>query len=77
MDAEQWTTTDVANHLGITPATVRAYAARHQMPPPDGRLGRTPWWWSTTITTWQRPGRGTPGRGWHARQTTQNGQDTT
>lgn len=56
--AEQWSVADVAEHLGVSPATVRSYAARGQMPAPDGRIGRSPWWWSTTITQWDRPGQG-------------------
>jgi hypothetical protein len=58
MGREQWTTADVAEHLGVAVGTVRSYAARGQMPPPDGVLGRTPWWWAATIRGWQRPGRG-------------------
>jgi len=50
---EQWTVADVAAHLNVAPSTVRAYAARGQMPAPDGRLGRTPWWWPDTIKTWR------------------------
>lgn len=56
--SQQWTLAAVADHLGVTLSTVRAYRARGQMPPPDGILGRTPWWWSSTITGWERPGRG-------------------
>lgn len=47
--ADRWTVADVAGHLGVAPATVRAYLARGQMPAPDGRLGRTPWWAPDTI----------------------------
>jgi hypothetical protein len=62
---------DVAALLGITPATWRRYNAatsnghRRQAPPPDGtdiqRGHARPWWWETTIRTWQasRPGPGT------------------
>lgn len=49
----QWSVTDVAAHLGVKPRTVTAYLARKQMPTPDGRLGRTPWWWETTIRSWR------------------------
>lgn len=55
---EQWGVADVAAHLGVRPGTVRAYVARGQMPPPDGRLGRTPWWWAASIQEWTRPGQG-------------------
>ena len=49
----QWSVTDVAAHLGVKPKTVTAYLAREQMPAPDGRLGRTPWWWESTIRSWR------------------------
>ena len=39
MEREQWTTAEVAAHLGVSVGTVRAYSSRGQMPPPDGRLG--------------------------------------
>lgn len=48
-----WTTADVASRLGIQQGTVRAYAARGEMPAPDGQFGRTPWWWGATIRTWR------------------------
>jgi hypothetical protein len=31
---------------------------RGSLPPPDGFVGRSPWWWSTTLDGWARPGRG-------------------
>lgn len=49
----QWSTDDVATYLNVHPSSVRAYQARQQMPPPDGRLGNQWWWWSSTITTWR------------------------
>lgn len=52
MEREQWTTAEVAAYLGVSVGTVRAYSSRGQMPPPDGRLGRTPWWWAETIRVW-------------------------
>lgn len=55
---EQWAVADVAAHLGVASSTVRAYAARGQMPEPDGRIGSSPWWWSDTIIGWKRPGQG-------------------
>jgi hypothetical protein len=60
---DQLTTADVANALGVTPATVRSYAARGVMPKADGYLGRTPWWRPQTITDWKasRPGQGKGG----------------
>lgn len=57
------TTADVAAALGIKPASVRRYASAGILPPPDGRLGRTPWWRQETIAQWrrQRPGQGVGG----------------
>jgi len=55
---EQWTIREVAAHLEVAAGTVRGYLSREQMPKPDGRLGRTPWWWRSTIEGWARPGRG-------------------
>lgn len=59
---EKWTTLQVAEHLGISRKTVSSYRARGQMPAEDGRTGpHGPWWWSTTITGWTRPGQGVGG----------------
>jgi len=49
---DQLTVTDIAALLGIKPATWRAYVSRGQAPPPDGHLGRTPWWRRLTIAAW-------------------------
>ena len=51
--SDKWVISDVAQHLGVGQSTVRAYATRGQMPPPDGRLGRTPWWRPETIKEWR------------------------
>lgn len=63
MGREQWTTADVAEHLGVAVGTVRSYAARGQMPPPDGVVGRTPWWEPARVREWAaaRPGSGRHG----------------
>jgi hypothetical protein len=60
---DQLTTADVADVLGVTPATVRSYAARGVLPKPDGHLARTPWWRPDTIIEWKasRPGQGKGG----------------
>lgn len=50
---EQWSVADVAAYLGVKPRTVTAYLARQQMPAPDGRVGRSPWWWASTIKGWR------------------------
>jgi hypothetical protein len=57
LPADWWTTADVAAFLGVTPSTIRAYAARHQMPEADRRIGREPVWRPATIRKWhkQRP----------------------
>lgn len=63
---QQLDTAAVAELLGVSPSTVTRYQqadrARYGFPEPDGRIGGRPWWWSTTITTWQkdRPGQGWP-----------------
>lgn len=61
--AEKWDSKRVAEHLGVGTKTVSSYLARGQMPVPDGREGphKRPWWWSTTITRWERPGQGVGG----------------
>lgn len=55
---EQWTIREVADHLEVAEGTVRGYLSRGQIPGEDGRLGRTPWWWRSTIEEWARPGQG-------------------
>lgn len=59
---DQWSVADVAAHLGVRPKTVTGYLAKGQMPRPDGRLGRTPWWWSGTIVAWAKDRPRTPTR---------------
>lgn len=54
----RWTAPQVAEHWGVSPSTIRAYAARGQMPQPDGRIGNSDWWLPETIKAWPRPGRG-------------------
>lgn len=64
MARTQLDTSAVADLLGVSPETVTRYQsadrARYGFPEPDGRIGGRPWWWSTTITKWQRtrPGKG-------------------
>lgn len=50
----------VAQLLGVTTASVRAYGARNQMPPPMARIGGSPVWSRLLIERWiptrrQRP----------------------
>lgn len=49
-----------AAHLGLSPATVRAYRRDGRWPEPDGHMGQSGWWWQSTIDEWQaaRPGKG-------------------
>ena len=56
-----------ATFLGIAPSTIRAYAARGQMPEADRRIGCEPVWRPATIRRWhsQRPR--------HARSAAQSG----
>lgn len=48
--------TRIAAELGLARSTIHAYRSRRQMPDPDGVIGRTPWWWASTIIAW-RPNR--------------------
>ncbi len=63
---------EVAERLGISDPTWRAYVSRGQAPQPDGRIGSTPYWLTSTIDAYvARKGSDdmtithTPG-GWHA-----------
>jgi hypothetical protein len=55
-DQRQLTSGDIARLLGVQPSTIRAYAARGQMPPADGRTGNTNWWWGSTVRRWRAGG---------------------
>ncbi|MCL2092459.1 MAG: NUDIX domain-containing protein [Micrococcales bacterium] len=53
MDSELWTTTNVADYLGVDVRTVSAYRHRGQMPAPVQTLGkRTHLWDARTIREW-------------------------
>src|SRR3954464_3924289 len=52
--AEWWTTTEVADYLGVRVGTVSSYRQRGQMPAPDRTLGRTHLWRPSTIVQWQQ-----------------------
>ncbi|WP_344030616.1 helix-turn-helix domain-containing protein [Pseudonocardia kongjuensis] len=57
-DAEWWTSTDVADYLGVQVKTVSAYRHRKQMPEPDRRIGRSWIWKPERIIEWHNePGR--------------------
>lgn len=53
VDQQWWTTTDVAEYLGVQVGTVSSYRQRGQMPAPDQTIGRTHMWAPTTIIEWQ------------------------
>lgn len=38
-----------ADYLGITIPTLDQRRTRGNFPPPDGRIGASPWWWTTTL----------------------------
>jgi hypothetical protein len=46
---------------GITPDTLDTYKRDGRAPKPDGYLGRSPWWWESTISRWLRTRRTKPG----------------
>lgn len=57
----------VAAHLGIARGTWithrnRATTAKHPAPKPDGHIGRSPWWYTSTIDAWQTARPGVAGR---------------
>jgi 8-oxo-dGTP pyrophosphatase MutT (NUDIX family) len=52
LSAEWWTTSDVAEYLGVVLGTVSSYRRRGQMPAPDKTLGRTRLWRPATIVDW-------------------------
>lgn len=51
-DLGWWTTEDVAKHLNVATSTIRAYAARGQMPSPGKHVGRTALWRPEAISSW-------------------------
>lgn len=51
-DLDWWTSEDVAQHLHVTTSTIRAYAARGQMPSPEKHVGRTALWHPEVIRSW-------------------------
>jgi len=63
--SDQLTFEGVSAVVGLPVKTLRTYGARKTLPAPDGYLGRTPWWYRSTIEQWarERPLRGQRGRG--------------
>lgn len=61
---EPWDTAKVAWYLQVQPGSLRRMRMRKGfMPEPDGFIGRSPWWWASTILAWaeDRPQRGWQG----------------
>lgn len=49
------TVSEVAEMVGVKPATFRSYVSRGQAPKADGQYdGRTPFWFYATIVAWKR-----------------------
>lgn len=46
------TVADVAERLGVKPATVRRYLHKKDLPEPDTRAGQSPLWKEVTIEAW-------------------------
>jgi hypothetical protein len=49
---KRYTTSDIAEAVGVRPSTIRAYHSRGQMPPPTGHVGATPYWEPKDIEPW-------------------------
>lgn len=59
-NADYWSISDVAEHWGVSPQTIRTYRSRRrgEMPEPDAVFGRSPVWKPKTIIDFERPGQG-------------------
>jgi hypothetical protein len=64
-DRDQLTFDQAADLACLPVQTLRTYRTRNTFPEPDGYLGRTPWWYRSTVLHWLqvRPLRGQRGRG--------------
>ncbi|WP_146149578.1 helix-turn-helix transcriptional regulator [Kineococcus rhizosphaerae] len=58
---EWWTTAEIAEHCGISRASVRAYVSRGILPAPATTIGRTPVWRPQAVIEAHAARRG---RGW-------------
>lgn len=64
LTAKIWFTRDVAEYIGVQPATVSTYHARSQMPTKDAKRGNREGWKPATIIAWHASRR-SPGQGGH------------
>jgi predicted DNA-binding transcriptional regulator AlpA len=56
------TTEQVARRIGIATSSLRTYRTRGRFIPPDGMLGKTPYWSSVRVDEWQKTQRRKRGR---------------
>lgn len=42
----------VMAYTGLARQTIHQYHSEGLMPPADGRVGRSPWWYKATIDQW-------------------------
>lgn len=45
---------EISALLSVKPRTVQVWGRRRVIPPPDGRVGGSPYWWERTIVVWAR-----------------------
>ncbi|TDU05012.1 hypothetical protein EDD99_3498 [Streptomyces sp. 846.5] len=59
-NADYWTVSDIAEHWGVSPQTIRSYRSRGrgELPKEDRVFGRSPAWRPATIINFVRPGQG-------------------
>lgn len=57
-EPQQLTSQDMAGAAGITVESFYEFRRRGQVPVPDGRVGRTPYWHRRTLEKWLRSRRG-------------------
>ena len=60
--SDMLSTREVAELVGVKPASIRRYRVRGTFPEPDGYVGVTPWWYRSTVEAWlaKRPPVGRP-----------------
>lgn len=50
-------TKELAEYLGVKPATIWSYRSRGKLPHPDMTIGGSPYWYHATIRDWIKNGR--------------------